>query len=78
MLYLIKDKYYMLRNREYVQVDITLNGNEFSIKPNRKNVIEANSNVEAKEVLIDKVMEELRKKDKTNHNDSEQNNKYGM
>ena len=78
MLYLIKDKYYMLRNREYVQVDITLEGNEFSIKPNREHVIELNSNVKAKEVLVDKVMEEFKKKNQSNHNDSEQNNKYGM
>lgn len=63
MLYLINNDYYMFRNREYVKVDIELKNNELSIKPNRKEVIEANDNVKAKGVLIDKIIKDLKSKE---------------
>lgn len=72
MLYLIDGKYYMLRNREYVLVDVELTGNEFSIKPNRDNVIEMDDKVKAKPVL----MEEVIKKKKASSNSKQKNNKY--
>lgn len=61
MLYLINGKYYMLRNREYVMVETELVNNEFHIKPNRKDVIEANDSVKAKGVLIDDIIKEKKK-----------------
>jgi len=60
MLYVIDGKYYMLRNREYVKVDTELKGNELSIKPDRKSVIEANESVKARGVLIDDIIKEKR------------------
>ena len=61
MLYRINNKYYMLRNREYVKVDLKLDNNELSIKPDRNNVIEANENIKVENVLIDDVIKELKK-----------------
>lgn len=80
MLYKINNKYYMLRNREYVEVDIELKDNEFNIKPKRENVIEVSDNVKAKGVLIDKIIEELKKKDKPSNSDSDNKprSKYNM
>jgi len=69
MLYVIDGKYYMLRNREYVKVDTELKGNELSIKPDRKNVIEANESVKARGVLIDDIIKEK----KTNLSDNSRN-----
>lgn len=60
MLYVIDGKYYMLRNREYVKVDTELKGNELSIKPDRKSVIEANESIKARGVLIDDIIKEKR------------------
>lgn len=64
MLYVINGKYYMLRNREYVQVDVELKDNELSIKPNRENVIEINDDVKAKSVLTDELIENLKEDSK--------------
>lgn len=61
MLYLINGKYYMLRNREYVRVDIELKGKELSIKPDRNEVIEANDSIQVKGVMIDDVIKEKKK-----------------
>ena len=58
MLYVIDGKYYMLRNREYVKVNTELKGNELSIKPDRKSVIEANESIKARGVLIDDIIKE--------------------
>lgn len=66
MLYLIDNKYYMFRNREYVRVDVELKNNELNIKPNRKEVIEANDNVKFKSISIDKVIEKLKDKESRN------------
>lgn len=60
MLYVIDGKYYMLRNREYVKVNTELKGNELSIKPDRKSVIEANESIKARGVLIDDIIKEKR------------------
>ena len=80
MLYKINNKYYMLRNREYVEVDIELKDNEFNIKPKRENVIEVSDNVKAKGVLIDKIIEELKKNNKPSNSDSDNKprSKYNM
>ena len=60
MLYIINGKYYMLRNREYVQVDVELKNNELSIKPNRGYDIEINDNVKAKSILTDELIKNLK------------------
>lgn len=63
MLYLKDDKYYMLRNREYVKVDVELSNGELSIKPDRSDVIEANDNVKVKSIKIEDVINTLKNKD---------------
>lgn len=75
MLYLIKDKYYMLRNREYVKVDLELRNGELDIKPDRKDVIEANDDIKVKSITIDNVIKELKDKDSYRSNTK---NKYDM
>lgn len=75
MLYKINGEYYMLRNREYIKVDIKLEDNNLIIKPDRTNVIEDNGNVKAKGILIDAIGEEL-KKSKQNLDTFERKNKY--
>lgn len=66
MLYQIDDKYYMLRNREYIMVDVSLNGNELSIKPKRdKGIIEKNDKVKVKGVLIENVIKDLKEPKKS-------------
>jgi len=52
----------MLRQREYVRVNVELKDKEFSITPDRKDVIEANDNIDAKGVYIDDVIKALKKK----------------
>lgn len=78
MLYKINDKYYMLRNREYIEVDIELKDNEFNVKPKRENVIEVNDNVKAKGILIDKIIEDLKKNGKNSDSDNKPRSKYNM
>lgn len=75
MLYKINGEYYMLRNREYIKVDIKLEDNNLIIKPDRTNVIEDNGNIKAKGVLIDTIGEEL-KKSKQSLDTFERKNKY--
>lgn len=78
MLYLINDKYYMLRNREYVKVDVELRSGELSIKPDRSDVIEINDNVKAKGILVDNIIKELRNKESSRDRDNTRKNKYDM
>lgn len=73
MLYIIDGKYYMLRNREYVQADVELNNNEIHIKPNRNNTIETNSNIKVTSISIEDVIKKLKKEDSSNDS---KNNKH--
>lgn len=78
MLYLINDKYYMLRNREYVKVDVRLRDSELIIKPDRSDVIEVNDNVKAKGVLVDNIIKDLQNKESSHNKDNSRKNKYDM
>ena len=78
MLYLINDKYYMLRNREYVRVGVELRSGELSIKPDRSDVIEINDNVKAKGVLVDNIIKDLQNKESSHNRDNSRKNKYDM
>lgn len=78
MLYLINDKYYMLRNREYVKVDVKLRDSELIIKPDRSDVIEVNDNVKAKGVLVDNIIKDLQNKESSHNRDNSRKNKYDM
>lgn len=78
MLYLINDKYYMLRNREYVKVDVKLQDSELIIKPDRSDVIEVNDNVKAKGVLVDNIIKDLQNKESSHNRDNSRKNKYDM
>ena len=62
MLYIINNEYYMLRNREYVLVNVELKDNELIIKPNRSKVIEANSDKSFNGVMIDDIIKKLQNK----------------
>lgn len=76
MLYKKNGKYYMLRNREYIKVDIKLENNELSIKPDRNEVIEDNGNNQFVSILIDDVTKELKHSSLTSSSNSENRNKY--
>lgn len=75
MLYMIDGKYYMLRNREYVKVDIKFDNNELSIKPDRNSVIEDN-NVKAKKVLIDNIVKDMKNGKSSLSREPENRSKY--
>ena len=78
MLYKINGKYYMLRNREYVEVDVKLENNELNIKPKRENVIE-NNNIVAKGILIEQIIKDLSKnKEHNDNNDTKSKKKYDI
>lgn len=72
MLYIINGKYYMLRNREYVHVNVELANGELNIRPDREDVMEVNDKIKARGVLIDKVISDLKKET------SKKSNKYDM
>ena len=77
MLYQKDGKYYMLRNREYIEVEVTLKDNELNIKPSKnRNVIENDGNVKIKGVLIDEVIKELQKPKSSFNNNSESKSKF--
>lgn len=77
MLYIINGKYYMLRNREYVAVDVKLADNELVIKPDRENVIERTDDLKVRNILIDDVIKKLKKQDFKNET-VESKKKYNM
>lgn len=78
MLYKINGKYYMLRNREYVEVDVKLENNELNIKPKRENVIE-NNNIVTKGILIEQIIKDLSKNKEHNDNsDTKSKKKYDI
>lgn len=77
MLYIINGKYYMLRNREYVAVDVKLADNELVIKPDRENVIERTNDLKVRNILIDDVIKKLKKQDFKNET-VESKKKYNM
>ena len=77
MLYIINGKYYMLRNREYVAVNVKLTDNELVIKPDRENVIERTNDLKVRNILIDDVIKKLKKQDFKNET-VESKKKYNM
>lgn len=77
MLYIINGKYYMLRNGEYVAVDVKLTDNELVIKPDRENVIERTNDLKVRNILIDDVIKKLKKQDFKNET-VESKKKYNM
>lgn len=77
MLYQKDGKYYMLRNREYIEVEVTLKENELNIKPSKnRNVIENDGNVKVKGVLINDIIKELQKPKSGFNNNSESKSKF--
>lgn len=77
MLYQKDGKYYMLRNREYIEVEVTLKDNELNIKPSKnRNVIENDGNVKVKGVLINDVIKELQKPKSSFNSNSEIKSKF--
>lgn len=77
MLYIINGKYYMLRNREYVAVNVKLTDNELSIAPDRKDVIEYTKDLKVRHILIDDIIKKL-KKEGFKKESTETNKKYNM
>ena len=63
MLYIIDGRYYMLRNREYVSVDVKLSDNAIDIKPNRDSVIEPTNEIKVKGISIDDVIKKIKKQE---------------
>ena len=43
MLYIINNKYYMYRDRKYIEVDVELSNKEINITPKKSSVIEDNN-----------------------------------
>ena len=74
MLYIINNKYYMYRDRKYIEVDVKLSNKEINITPKKSSVIEDN-NIKAKAISIDDVIKKLSKENSLSSN-SESRRRY--
>lgn len=74
MLYIINNKYYMYRDRKYIEVDVELSNKEINITPKKDSVIEDN-NIKAKAISIDDVIKKLSKENSLSSN-SESRRRY--
>lgn len=74
MLYIINNKYYMYRDRKYIEVDVELSNKEINITPKKSSVIEDN-NIKAKAISIDDVIKKLSKENSLSGN-SESRRRY--
>lgn len=74
MLYIINNKYYMYRDRKYIEVDVKLSNKEINITPKKSSVIEDN-NIKAKAISIDDVIKKLSKENLLSSN-SENRRRY--
>ena len=74
MLYIINNKYYMYRDRKYIEVDVELSNKEINITPKKSSVIEDN-NIKAKAISIDDVIKKLSKENSLSSN-SESRRRY--
>lgn len=74
MLYIINNKYYMYRDRKYIEVDVELSNKEINITPKKSSVIEDN-NINAKAISIDDVIKKLSKENSLSSN-SESRRRY--
>lgn len=74
MLYIINNKYYMYRDRKYIEVDVKLSNKEINITPKKDSVIEDN-NIKAKAISIDDVIKKLSKENSLSSN-SESRRRY--
>lgn len=74
MLYIINNKYYMYRDRKYIEVDVELSNKEINITPKKSSVIEDN-NIKAKAISIDDVIKKLSKENSLSSN-SENRRRY--
>ena len=74
MLYIINNKYYMYRDRKYIEVDVKLSNKEINITPKKSSVIEDN-NINAKAISIDDVIKKLSKENLLSSN-SENRRRY--
>lgn len=53
MLYKIKNDYYIRVGRKYIKVDMIIKGDDISLTPNNKYVIEESKDLDVKEVSFD-------------------------
>lgn len=53
MLYKIKNDYYIRVGRKYIKVDMIVKGDDISLTPNNKHVIEESKDLDVKEVSFD-------------------------
>lgn len=74
MLYIINNKYYMYRDRKYIEVDVELSNKEINITPKKDSVIEDND-IKAKAISIDDVIKKLSKENSLSSN-SESRRRY--
>lgn len=74
MLYIINNKYYMYRDRKYIEVDVKLSNKEINITPKKDSVIEDND-IKAKAISIDDIIKKLSKENSLSSN-SESRRRY--
>ena len=74
MLYIINNKYYMYRDRKYIEVNVKLSNKEINITPKKDSVIEDND-IKAKAISIDDVIKKLSKENSLSSN-SESRRRY--
>ena len=75
MLHFINGKYYIYRDRKYIEVDVQLINNELNITPKKDSVIEDN-NIQSKMVSLDDIIKKLSKQNSLISSDSDNKRRY--
>ena len=75
MLHFIDGKYYIYRDRKYIEVDVQLMNNELNITPKKDSIIEDN-NVKSKMVSLDDIIKKLSKQNSLISGDSDNKRRY--
>ena len=75
MLHFIDGKYYIYRDRKYIEVDVQLMNNELNITPKKDSIIEDN-NVKSKMVSLDDIIKKLSKQNSLISSDSDNKRRY--
>lgn len=75
MLYIINNKYYMYRDRKYIEVDVKLSNKEINITPKKSSIIEDN-NIKAKTISIDDLIKKLSIEKRSLSTNSENRHRY--
>lgn len=75
MLHFIDGKYYIYRDRKYIEVDVQLMNNELNITPKKDSVIEDN-NIKSTMISLDDIIKKLSKEKSLISSNSDNKRRY--